>query len=787
MMTKYYGVVSSGIAVYDEAMTEGTVIACYAEPGWPESKGVKIPVDDNLYSQHIFEHKRALAVADVQTDPLLEPLHDVMRAIGIASMLIIPIVSGGRVLATMGFDAAEYHEFDKVAQEFGDRIGMVIGHVLKRKQSDAALRREQDFAQRIMGAMGQGLLVVDPEWRIEYCNPAFAELVGYSEDELWQMSMLQFMPAVDRANLEMLYMAWESDLTRNFDSGFIRADESELFVMLSLAPRHDGSEKSGHIVVVTDVSPRKEIEATQQAARDKAIEASRMKSEFLANMSHEIRTPLNGVIGMTSLLLNTQLSSEQLEYSETIRSSGELLLALINDILDFSKIEAGKLELEKQPFNLRSCIEEALDVVAVPASEKGLELAYWLHEAVPPTIIGDVTRLRQIIVNLLSNAVKFTHKGEVTINVKRLPFDEKRNKMALMCVEVSDTGIGIPPERMDRLFHSFSQVDSSTTRKFGGTGLGLAISKRLVEMMDGNVKVESTVGQGTTFSFTFAAEITPMLEQIYMQNLPALEGKQILVIDDNETNRKIITRQLSSWGIRSEALESGALALQRLNEPHEFDLLLLDLRMPEMDGLTFAETASRQFGSLPPIVILSSVGDSISVENNSLLAAGLTKPIKPGLLHKTIVKCMASNLVQSVTPPLSGKKVVTRELSTLRILLAEDNQVNQKVASRLLQKLGYRVDLASNGLEAVDSVRRQAYDVILMDVQMPEMDGVEATRIIRRELAREAQPHIIALTANAMVGDREKYLRAGMDDYVSKPVRMNTLREALMRVPQPAA
>ncbi|MCB0028942.1 MAG: GAF domain-containing protein, partial [Anaerolineales bacterium] len=405
LMTEYYDVPSSGFAMLDEAQMIGTVIASYARPGFPNSKGETLVVEGNLATEHILRHKRVLAITDAQTDPLMAPLHGTMRRLGIVSILIIPIVIDDRVVATLGFNAAEPCEFDMVACEFGERVAIVIGSVLQRVQADEELERERKFAQRIMSTMGQGLVVVDEHWRIEYGNETFARLVDLPLATTRGKPLLDFMPPADRADLEMIYMMNEGDLTQNFDTGFICSHGQKHYVMLSLVPRQPGPQKSGHIVVVTDVSERKAMEAAQQEARDQAIEASRLKSEFLANMSHEIRTPLNGVIGMTSLLLNTPLNGEQQDYCETIKTSGELLLALINDILDFSKIEAGKLELEMQPFDVRSCVEDALDVIAAPASAKGLELAYWLHESVPPAMVGDVTRLRQIMVNLLSNAV----------------------------------------------------------------------------------------------------------------------------------------------------------------------------------------------------------------------------------------------------------------------------------------------------------------------------------------------------------------------------------------------
>ena len=782
LMTEYYDVASSGFVMLNEVLTEGTVIASYARPGYPDAKGEKLPVVGNLATEHMLKYKRVLAIAEAQTDPLMAPLHTTMRRMNIASILLIPIVADSKVVATLGFNAAERRQFDTIACELGERVAIVIGSVLQRIQADEKLEREREFAQRIMGTMGQGLVVVDEYWRIDYCNDAFSRLLQLSATEAQGKSLLSYMPPADRADLEMIYMIQEGDLSQNFDTGFVCSQGQKHYVMLSLVPRQPGLEKSGHIVVVTDLSERKAIEAAQKEARDQAIEASRLKSEFLANMSHEIRTPLNGVIGMTSLLLNTSMNDEQQEYCETIKTSGDLLLALINDILDFSKIEAGKLELEARPFDLRSCVEDALDVIAAPATAKGLELAYWLHESVPPAIVGDVTRLRQIIVNLLSNAVKFTQKGEILVNVKRVPAMAGPAGEITIAFEVVDTGIGIPAERMDRLFLSFSQIDASTTRRFGGTGLGLAISKRLIEMMGGEITVSSVVGKGTTFRFTIRTRGVPGRKKVFRyKDQPVLQGRRVLVVDDNATNRQIVHRQLNQWGMDVVEADSGAHALQLLPEMNNCALILLDMHMPEMDGVELAQQIKSALPSAPPMVMLSSVGDTRPENEAAQLAAYLTKPIKPKLLQSTIVGVLAQEQGQGAGQFAGEDGSEDVRVESLRILLAEDNLVNQKVARRILAKLGYEVDVVATGQAALDAVRRRDYDVILMDVQMPEMDGVEATRIIRAEIAAPSRPYIIALTANAMVGDRERYLRAGMDDYVSKPVRLDTLSAALRK------
>ena len=600
-----------------------------------------------------------------------------------------------------------------------------------------------------------------------------------------------------------------------FESEFVGqaldGERIDSFLQLSIAPGYEDTWAKVFVSSI-DISERKRAEEEARLAGKKAEElnarlvdinaqletsiaranqmameaasANQAKSEFLANMSHEIRTPMNAVLGMTTLLADTKLSLQQQDFVETIRSSSEGLLSIINDILDLSKIESGQLEFEEIPFNLNSQLEDILDLFASKASEKSLELILDIDDQVNGNLLGDPTRLRQILVNLVGNAVKFTDVGEIEISVR---VDRESNDDYCLLFTVVDTGIGIPINRRNRLFQPFSQIDASTTRRFGGTGLGLAISKRLCNLMGGNMWFKSEEGKGSAFSFTITFKLDGEREFSGL-DLTGFEGKWVLIVDDNLSNQRNLSGLVTNWQMTTATASSGKEALELMEDDRPFDLAIIDQFMPEMDGLTLISKIRRLNGHADfSIILLTPVGKRAVLQDTERLniSSVVTKPIKHSALYNAIIKEFNPlsdmlKLRRSASPIFADKSAAKRPLN---ILLAEDNLVNQKVAILLLRRMGYSADLVSNGLEAIEALERKHYDVILMDMHMPELNGLDATQKIRREFVEESQPHIIAMTAAITKKDRDACFGAGMNDFVNKPVRVDELAKALNSVP----
>ncbi len=713
-----------------------------------------------------------------------------------------------------------------------------------------ALRQAEERYRSIFENAIEGIFQTTPDGRYLSANPALARIYGYdSPEELSQrFTDIAGQLYVDPGRrAEFIRLMVEQATLANFESQVYRKDGSIIWISENCravreqaggvpsgqCPR--GTASLGQLLFyegsVEDVTARRQAEEQLRRAKEAAEQAARAKSEFLAMMSHEIRTPLNAVIGMTGLLLDTTLTHQQQEFTTIIRTSADALLSIVNDILDFSKIEAGQLELEEHPFQLSDSIDEALELVAARANEKGLELAYLIEPATPALVEGDSTRLRQVLVNLLSNAVKFTDRGEVVVSVRSQqsaaagghvggvysPTPQTAgvgsSDCCLLHFSVRDTGIGIPPERCGRLFQAFSQVDASMTRRYGGTGLGLAISKRLAEMMGGSMWVESAPGQGSTFHFTVRVRV-PAGQPDSPVLTPSLRGKRLLIVDDNATNRQVLRLQVQAWGLATRETGLASEALEWIRQGEEFDVAVLDIQMPGMDGIALAR-AIRQYRDAEqlPLVALSSLGRRPAESEGVGFAHFLTKPVRQSQLYNVLVNLFAGHAPLGaegrmrvpvkggmwgggLTPPQTtqpGEKAGSSSLKgtrleldsslgerlPLRILLAEDIAVNQKLMFALLGRMGYRADVAGNGLEVLAALARQPYDLILLDVQMPELDGLETARRIVQGYPVPHRPRLVALTANAFQEDRKACLEAGMDGYLSKPINPLELQRAL--------
>jgi PAS domain S-box-containing protein len=673
---------------------------------------------------------------------------------------------------------------DEIA-DVGEAINRMLGSLqLSQKQKHQVEERYLVFMNNIPGLA----LIKDKEGHILYINEPMSRIYKIKLEDLQAMTLAHFIPKEIAERIRLHDDEFLSTRRVLQVEEIVPTPDGVLHDWLTFRFPLEGPDGELLIgVIAVDITDRKKSEAALQAAKEMAETANRTKSEFLANMSHEIRTPLNGVVGMTDLALGTELTSEQREYLDTVKLSADSLLTVINDILDFSKIEAGKIDMEMMDFNVRDHLEATLKTLAFRSDEKGLELLCEVSPEVPEMARGDSNRLRQIVVNLVGNAIKFTHEGEVALKVR---VDAEEGAHRILHFTVSDTGVGIPAEKLKLVFEPFSQADNSTTRKYGGTGLGLTISVRLVEMMGGRMWVESEVGRGSQFHFTARlATSEKSIEAGTIAPPEILRGVKVLVADDNRTNRRILEGMLKRWEMNSTSVEGGEMALAALSSAMEagepYGLILTDMHMPKMDGFALIERI-RQTPELSTAIIMMLTsaghrGDAARCQELGV-SAYLLKPIRQSELREAIARVLGAKEQKGAIPLITRYSLgdALEPTAVLRVLLAEDNPVNQRLATRLLEKRGHRVTITANGHEVVQALANQTFDLLLMDVQMPEMDGFEATAVIReREKHNGAHIPIIALTAHAMKGDRERCLAAGMDGYLSKPIRPQELDEIL--------
>ena len=633
--------------------------------------------------------------------------------------------------------------------------------------------RTQDAIRgAVFDRLSDGVFIVDQEGALVDANQAAIAILGAPVESVRGKRLDGLLPLAPDAAWPQTYNAASCEL-QLLVGGQVRWYE------IALSPYSAGGVPGGCVITFKDSTERRNRALKEKAAREAAEEAIRLKSEFLAVISHEIRTPMHAVIGVTNMLLGAGLTDEQRSFVDTIRAAGDSMLSIVNNVLDFSKIEAGQIELERLPFSLETCIESTLDIFAGDAAQKGIELSYLLDDTAPSHIMGDMTRFRQVLTNLVGNAVKFTDRGEVSVQVAGAIQDEQ----PMLHVQVCDTGIGIPVERLDRLFHSFSQADASTTRRYGGSGLGLVISKRLCELMGGSIWVESQPGDGTTFHFTIAAPPAPFDGET---PLPHLAGRSALVVDDQASTRAMLRRMLSDLNMNVATADSGWSALEQIETAGGFDVILVDLHMPGMDGESLVRRITAERANPRPrlVMLLALTDGAIRGRAAELgLAACITKPVKRTQLRNALSDLFS--LTKPASSTASGMEHITplAEPLKLKVLLADDNLVGRRVTQAVLRRLGCEADIVGNGHDVLAALEMHRYDAVLMDIYMPGMDGLATTRRIRKDMSQDQQPWIIALTASAITQEQERCLEAGMNDFLAKPVRINALNEALRRIP----
>jgi PAS domain S-box-containing protein len=705
------------------------------------------------------------------------PRRDAASAVGVKAACAFPCRVGGEFFGIIELLSSQAEEPDQDLLQLFSSLGNQVGQFIERKLGEAEIERQRDFALQVMNLMGQGLTVSDEKGTFTFANAAYARLVGCPPEQLIGRKPSDFAFLDDIPDLEAARKARFDGESSTYELRIRRPDGTPVYALVTGVPHRRDGRVVGSIATITDLTERRKAEIELRRAKDQAEDANRAKSEFLATMSHEIRTPMNGIIGMSALLLDSQLSSHQREMVEAVRTSGEALMSIIEDVLDFSKIEASKVEILSEEFELDVVVEGVMDLFAQKSIEKGLEIVVHVRPDVPARVRADAGRLRQILLNLVGNAVKFTQHGQVVLRVSRDSTADGRQHLRF---EIRDSGIGMSPEQIARLFVPFSQADASTTRRFGGTGLGLAICKRLIELMGGTMnEVTSSPGSGSIFSFQIPVSVPPGAAR--SQYAPV----HVVVAEDHTETRFALRDQLISLGSDPILCRSEAELVEQLQGPRKPNLLIIDRNLfgPSTADTLRALAAGPDRRS-PRVVLTGTVTDSVRQGNlGPSIDTFLTKPLKRAALASIIDRTVSRTASTARTAPAPGSETRMAP-APLRILVAEDNDINRRLTTLMLDKLGYRAELVINGREAVEACERQTYDVILMDCHMPEMDGYDATRTIRKaEAADPGRGHIriIALTAAAMTGERERCLAVGMDDYLSKPVKPDLLQAALER------